>query len=105
MSLSGDGITDSTFVSLEVSPNSTFNEFGQFKWRMQTLDWGDTATLTIKRILGPDQNVGTDVITSTAQIDSSSIFDPNPGNDLAVETTSVLDPADDDVFSDGFEGQ
>jgi hypothetical protein len=91
VSLSATGITDSTFAGLVISPNSTFNSLGEFKWRMATLESGEVATLTVRRIFGPGQALGTNVVTSFAQIDSADIFDPDPSNNTAEETTSIYD--------------
>jgi hypothetical protein len=93
VSLSGTGINDSTFVSLVTSPNSSFNDQGQFRWRMTTLTTGEKATLTITRVLGAGQTVGTNVITSNAQIESYVGYDPDLGNNSASIQTSVLDVA------------
>ncbi len=93
VSLSGSGVTDFNLTGFNYSPNSTWNKDGNNKWQMETLDWGETATMTIKGILGPGQDVGTDVITLTAQIDSAKMFDPDLANNIAVETTSVFDVA------------
>ena len=85
------------------SPNSSFNEFGEFKWRIATLEAGDTATMVVTLIFAPDQAVGTDVISVTAEIDSSDIFDPILDNNTATVATSVLPMPDDLTFKDGFE--
>jgi len=91
VSFSGSGVSeDRTFVSREWSPNSTFHQLGQFKWRMQTLANGESATLTVVVILGPNQAVGTNAITMGAQIDSADGFDPDLMNNSAEEKTSVL---------------
>jgi hypothetical protein len=104
VSFSGSGVTPGrTFVSRVWSPNSTYNEFGERKWRMTTLEEGDTATMEVTLIFAPDQTVGTDVITVTAQIDSSDIFDPILDNNTATAATSVLPMPDDVTFKDGFE--
>ncbi len=104
VSISGSGLTTGfTFVSRVYSPNSTFNQFGERKWRMATLDSGDTATMVVTLIFAPDQTVGTDVITVTAEIDSSDILDPNHDNNTATVATSVLPMPDDLTFKDGFE--
>ena len=84
------GINDFTFVSLVTSPNSNFNVEVPNQWQIPVLESGESATLAIAGILGPDQAVGTDVITTNAQIDSSDIFDPDLSNNSTVETSSVL---------------
>jgi hypothetical protein len=94
----------SAFVSRETSPNSNFNVEVPGRWHIPVLDPGESATLTIVRILSPDQAVGTDVITTNMQIDSSDMFDPDPTNNSATETTTVLSASDGDVITkDGFE--
>ncbi len=104
VSMSGSGITPGrTFVSRVTSPNSSFNEFGERKWRIATLEAGDTATMVVTLIFAPDQAVGTDVISVTAEIDSSDIFDPILDNNTATVATSVLPMPDDLTFKDGFE--
>jgi len=103
VSISGSGVTPGrTFVSRVWSPNSSFNESGEFKWRMATLESGDTATLEVTLIFAQDQAVGTDVIAVTAEIDSSDIFDPILDNNTATAATTVL-PMSDVTFKDGFE--
>jgi hypothetical protein len=91
ISLSGSGINDSAFVSLETSPNSTFNAMGQFKWRIPVLEVDEAATLTFTRIFGPSQQTGVGVVTSNAIIESTEIFDPDPNNNSAAESTTVLE--------------
>ncbi len=103
VSISGSGLTSGfNFVSRVWSPNSTFNEFDERKWRMATLEAGDTATMVVTIIFAPDQTVGTDVIAVIAEIDSSDIFDPILDNNTATAATSVL-PMSDVTFKDGFE--
>jgi len=103
VSFSGSGLTPGfNFVSRVWSPNSSFNEFGERKWRMTTLEEGDTATMVVTIIFAPDQAVGTDVIAVIAEIDSSDIFDPILDNNTATAATSVL-PMSDVTFKDGFE--
>jgi hypothetical protein len=97
---SATGFTDATFVSLETSPNSTWNQFGQFKWRIPIMDAGDVATFTVTFTLGPDQELGSDIITVNANIESSDRFDPDTTNNTASLGITVQG---DVVLSDGFE--
>ena len=100
VSISATGINDSSFVSLQTSPNSTFNSMGEFKWRMPILESGETATLTITRVFGPEQESGIDIVTSNVQIDSADVFDPFTGNNFDSVSTTIIGEI---LFSHSFE--